>query len=153
MRIGELAETAQVPAKTIRFYEIEGVLAPPPRTRSGYRAYDAADAERLAFIKKAKHLGLSLGEIKGILQLHDNQEPTCLHVRSLLDAKLAHVEAVLADLQDFRQELLRLRDAAGTLEDCRPSGGGICGIIEQAVEVPGVGVRTWIETKPGIRAG
>ena len=132
MKIGELAKETGLNPKTIRFYEAEGLLPNPQRTPSGYRMYGPEDAGRLEFIRKAKHLGLSLEEVKGILQLHDCSEPTCVHVRSLLDEKLSQVERVLADLQGFQVELERLRDAAGDLEDCVPSGGCICGIIEQA---------------------
>jgi DNA-binding transcriptional MerR regulator len=130
MNIGELAKATGLTTKTIRFYEEAGVLPGPPRTLSGYRVYRVEDIPRLEFIRKARRLGLSLEEVRGILGLHDRSEPTCLHVRSLLEEKLAQVERALEDLQGLRAELAQLRDQAGTMEDCRPSGGGICGIIE-----------------------
>ena len=130
MKIGELAKATGLTTKTIRFYEAEGLLPTPERTFSGYRMYGPQDAGRLRFIRKAKRLGMSLDEIGGILQLHDRSEPTCSHVCSLLDEKLAQVDKALEDLREFRKELARLRDQAGALEDCRPSGGRICGIIE-----------------------
>ena len=49
MRIGELAERAGISAKAIRYYEQIGILAPPARTPSGYRAYDQAALGRLGF--------------------------------------------------------------------------------------------------------
>jgi MerR family copper efflux transcriptional regulator len=132
MRIGELAgSTGQTP-KTIRFYEAEGLMPDPPRTPSGYRVYGDEDIERLRFIGMAKRLGLSLGEIGGILRLHDRREPTCGHVRSLLDEKLAQIERALAELQAFRSEISRLKDETGDQTDCRSSGGGICSIIEES---------------------
>ena len=150
MRIGELAEAAGTTAKSVRYYESEGLLRPPPRTRSGYRSYSAVDVERLGFIKKAKRLGLSLKEIRNILQLHDRREPTCVHVRSLLDVKLAQAETALSDLREFRDELKRLRDSAGALEDCRPSGGLVCGIIEQSAIQVGRDTLTWMEPRLGV---
>lgn len=132
MRIGELAIATGFTTKTIRYYERESLLADPGRTSSGYREYTPADAERLGFIGKAKRLGLSLEEIKGILQIHERNEPTCQHVRSLLDEKLAYVDVLLKDLYTFREELSRLRQRAGRLVDCRPTGGRICGIIEDS---------------------
>lgn len=131
MKIGQLAEATGFTAKAIRFYEGEGLLRSPVRTSAGYRVYGDADVRRLEFIKKAKQLGLSLQEIRGILTLHDGEEATCVHVRSLLDAKLAQIDGVLKELGEFRGEILRLRDAAGDLEDCRPVGGSICTIIER----------------------
>ena len=132
MKIGELAKAIGLSTKTIRFYEAEGLIPDPPRTGSGYRAYAEPDAARLAFILKAKRLGLSLDEIKGILQLHDWREPTCVHVRFLLEEKVAQVETVIQDLLGFKEELESLRDQTTSLVDCRPLGGNICSIIEQS---------------------
>jgi len=89
VKIGQLAREAGVTTKAVRFYELQGLLPAPSRTPTGYRIYGESDTERLSFILKAKRLGLSLEEIKGILQLHDYKEPTCVYVRSLLDSKLA----------------------------------------------------------------
>lgn len=130
MKIGELAKRAGVTAKTIRFYEEEGLLPKPERTASGYRKYGPEDIGRLEFIHKAKRLGLSLHEIRGILRLHDRSDPTCTHVRTLIVSKVDQVDQALEDLRGLRAELTRLRDESGDLEDCRPSGGRICGIIE-----------------------
>ena len=132
MRIGELARSTGQTTKSIRFYEAEGLLPDPPRTPSGYRVYGHEDVDRLRFIRMAKRLGLSLKEIRGVLRLHDRREPTCTHVRSLLDEKLVQIDRALAELQAFRSEITRLREAAGGLTDCRPSGGGICAIIEES---------------------
>ena len=132
MKIGELAETTGLSTKTIRFYESEGLIPDPPRTDSGYRYYGDSDAARLGFILKAKRLGLSLDEIKGILQLHDRREPTCVHVWSLLEDKVAQIDGVIQDLLDLKGELETLRDKATSLVDCRPLGGNICSIIEHS---------------------
>ncbi len=130
MKIGELAKATGLSTKTIRFYEGEGLIPNPPRTDSGYRAYADPDVARLGFILKAKRLGLSLDEIKGILQLHDRSEPTCVHVRSLLEEKLVQIEGVIQDLLVFKEELEALRDQTTSLVDCRAIGGNICSIIE-----------------------
>ena len=157
MRIGELAAAAGLTAKTVRFYEGEGLLPEPRRTLSQYRVYGDTDVARLQFILEAKHLGLSLEEIRGILQLHDRSEPTCVHVRSLLEGKLAHVEKVIAELREFQADLVKLRDRAGGLVDCRPLGGNICGIIEEGATTDGETALNWIGErrlgKAGVRRG
>lgn len=132
MKIGELAKATGLTTKTIRFYEGEGLITNPPRTPSGYRKYGPKDLDRLDFILKAKRLGLSLPDIRNVLYLHDRNEPTCEHVRSILEEKLNQVEKALQDLQVFRIELMRLRDESQTIVDCKPMGGRICSIIEQS---------------------
>ncbi len=54
MRIGELADRAGISAKAIRYYEQVGILAPPARTPSGYRAYDPSVLGRLGFVRAAE---------------------------------------------------------------------------------------------------
>ena len=125
MRIGELAKATGHITQTIRFYESQGLLPPPARTESGYRIYGEGEVVRLRFISKAKRVGLSLDEVTGILELHDRSEPTCLHVRSLLDDKLVEVNHTIDDLRAFRDEITRLRDESGTLDDCKPKVGAI----------------------------
>ena len=95
MKIGELANSTGMTTKTIRFYESERLLPPPARTYVGYRTYGPEDVERVNFIRKAKRMGLSLDEIRVVLQLHDLREPTCGHVRSLLNAKLVQATSSL----------------------------------------------------------
>ena len=131
MKIGEMAKATGLSTKTIRFYEAEGLIPNPPRTHSGYRSYADSDVARLEFILKAKRLGLSLDEIKGILKLHERSQPTCVHVRSLLEEKVAQIETVIQDLMVFKEGLEALRDQNTSLAGCRPSGGNICSIIEQ----------------------
>jgi len=69
MRIGELAERAGISTKAIRYYEQIGILAPPERTRSGYRADDQTALGRLEFVRVAQALGLTLGEIRQTARL------------------------------------------------------------------------------------
>src|SRR6266540_6380046 len=77
VRIGELAERAGISAKAIRYYEQIGVLAPPARTASGYRAYDEAVLGRLGFVRAAQALGLTLGEIRQIIAFRDDGAAPC----------------------------------------------------------------------------
>ena len=132
MKIGELARATGTNAKTIRFYEGEGLMPEPVRTPSGYRSYDGEAVSRIEFILKAKRLGLSLNEILGIMRLHDAKESTCVHVRDLLDQKIAEVATAIDALQAFKGDLAALRDGATGLVDCKPLGGDICTIIEQS---------------------
>ncbi|PKB71283.1 MAG: hypothetical protein BZY87_06170 [SAR202 cluster bacterium Io17-Chloro-G6] len=132
MKIGDLAGITGANTKTIRFYEAEGLMPEPSRTASGYRSYSEESVSRLEFILKAKRLGLSLIEILGILQLHDAQESTCVHVRDLLDQKIGELESTIVALQAFKGDLATLRNRSIGLVDCKSLGGDICSIIEQS---------------------
>ncbi|HSH79729.1 MAG TPA: heavy metal-responsive transcriptional regulator [Herpetosiphonaceae bacterium] len=128
LRIGQLAAQLRLNPKTIRYYEDIGLLQPAQRTPAGYRIYGAADRDRLQFVGKAKALGLTLGEIRQILTLRDQGEAPCRHVLALLDYKLAAIDHQLRVLDEFRQDLLRLRWSA---VEALPSDRQVCGIIEQ----------------------
>lgn len=127
MTIGELAGRAGVSTKTIRYYEQLGLLTPASRTPSGYRTYGSDDRVRLEFIGKAKRLGLSLEEIRGIIVLNAAGSDPCPHVVGLLDRHLSEIDETLARLGDFREQLARLRADAE-----RATKGRVCGIIEHA---------------------
>jgi hypothetical protein len=60
-RIAELAERSGFTATALRYYEQIGLLEPPARTSAGYRMYDDAALERLAFVDRAKRMGYGCG--------------------------------------------------------------------------------------------
>ncbi len=68
LTIGRLAQLGGVNLETIRYYEQEGLLPRPPRTRSGYRIFPTDPVRRLRFIKRARKLGFSLTEIENCLR-------------------------------------------------------------------------------------
>ena len=109
LKIGQLAKLSGTTTKTIRYYELLGLLHEPERTDSGYRLYEEQDVERLTFIRKAKSLGFSLTDIGETLTLYDSQQAPCIHVLALLDRKIKAIEQLVIELQELRQELLRLR--------------------------------------------
>jgi DNA-binding transcriptional MerR regulator len=127
MRIGEIAGRAGVTAKTIRFWEDQRLLAPPGRTPAGYRDYDPAILDRLAFIRHAQAAGLTLAAIRQVLEIRDGGQPPCVHVTDLIGRRLAEVEARLAELGRTRDQLVVLAARAAALDpaDCR----GYCSIV------------------------
>jgi DNA-binding transcriptional MerR regulator len=95
----------RVNLETVRFYEVEGLLPPAPRTASGYRKFSGASVERLAFVKRAKTLGFSLEEIRELLVLQDRHIDACAEVRDLLQNKLAVVRDKKAELEKLEAGL------------------------------------------------
>lgn len=129
MRIGELAERVGVNPKTIRFYEERRLLPDPARLASGYRDYGPEDEQRLAFIKAAQRLGLSLADIAEILAFKERGERPCAYVLSVLDAQVADVDRRLGELVALRAELMSLKAKADRLP---AESGCYCKIVEHA---------------------
>ena len=67
--IGELCEEFAVTARALRFYEDEALIA--PERRGTTRLYSERDRARLAWILRGKRVGLSLADIKELLDLYD----------------------------------------------------------------------------------
>jgi DNA-binding transcriptional MerR regulator len=109
MRIGQLADAAETSTKTIRHYESVGILPEPPRTQSGYRDYDDDARDRLSFIQSAQEAGLTLAEIRGIIDVRNEGGSPCEHVDDLIDKKLASIEVRMTALERTRDELNRLK--------------------------------------------
>lgn len=106
LKIGEVSASSGVPVKTIRYYEEIGLLVPTvERSESGYRLFDTSVLNRLAFIKRAQSLGLSLSEIKDILYVHDRGELPCGEVKHHLEAKVEAIDEQIQALQTLRSEL------------------------------------------------
>lgn len=128
MRIGELAEHAGVTAKTLRFYEAEGLLPDPGRTSSGYRDYDLAAVDRVAFVRAAQAAGFTLRQVREVLAIQDEGLAPCRHVAELVAERLAEVERRLAELEHTRTRLRQLDERTRRLDpaDC----SGYCQIIE-----------------------
>lgn len=109
MRIGELARRAGCGVDTVRYYEREGLLAPPGRGGGNYRQYGEADVERLTFIRNCRALEMSLAEIRLLLGLRDGQGRNCGEVASVIEAHIGHVAERMARLETLLSELTALR--------------------------------------------
>jgi DNA-binding transcriptional MerR regulator len=115
MLIGELARRTGVNPKTIRYYEEVGLLPRAARLPSGYRQYTEEDVERLAFIRNAKALGVTLEEIKEVLAFRDRGVAPCPYVLKLLDAKVKEIQGRIRGLRVLAEDLRRLQRTAAKI--------------------------------------
>ena len=118
---GELARQGQVNFETIRFYEQEGLLSPPPRTSSGYRKYPFTAVQRLQFIKSAKEVGFSLSEIREMLDLRGHPDHLCADVVTRVDTKIAEIDEKIGRLRAMRKTLRSLKQSCSghrKVSDC-----------------------------------
>ena len=91
--------------ETIRYYEKIGMIPEPPRTNAGYRVYDDRHVERLRFILRARELGFSLDDIRGLIALVDRGTQTCAEVKDRTERHLADVREKIADLKRIERVL------------------------------------------------
>ena len=126
MRIGEVARKSVVGVETIRFYEQKGLIAQPPRPKTGgYRDYPADAVRRLTFIRSAQQLGFSLVEVAELLDLEAASAAQCVDVRQRAAIKRQEVQTKIDNLQ-------RIRKALDVLIDACPGNGPArtCSILE-----------------------
>lgn len=97
--IGELARECDVTLRALRFYEGKGLL--DPAREGSVRLYDGNDVRRLKLILRGKRIGLSLIEIRELLDLLERSSDP----RGRLDTVLKRVERQVAVLEDQRREI------------------------------------------------
>lgn len=123
LTIGQASRLTGVPAKTIRFYEAEGVLTPPARSEAGYRRYSDLDIRRLRLARRARLLGLALSEVKVLvdqafrsdcLEFGDQLLSRIADQRTQIDQRIDELQAMKGELSELEQHVRH------NLEECRP---------------------------------
>src|SRR5579883_1585416 len=108
MRIGDLTERAGVTPRTVRYYESIGLLPPGEREGHGQHYYSEETIARLQKIDQLKKLGLSLEEIRDVIDLYFT-DPSGVQpkqkVLAILRQHLAEANRKIAGLQQFRTDL------------------------------------------------
>ncbi|MFC4061926.1 MerR family transcriptional regulator [Planomonospora corallina] len=104
LRSGQVAEQAGVNVQTLRYYERRGLIAEPSRSPGGHRAYPPETVTLLTVIKAAQRLGFTLDEVAELIDTGRRGHPTP-DLRARAQAKIAELEAKIADLSTIRQAL------------------------------------------------
>jgi DNA-binding transcriptional MerR regulator len=118
LTIGEVSRRTGKTASTIRYYEEIGLI-PEPQRVSGWRHYQADVVRRLAVVDTAQHAGLSLDEIRVLLDASETNGRATERLREIAHRKLPEISEAIA-----RAELARgwLEAAAEchcpSLDDC-----------------------------------
>jgi len=108
--VTQLAENLGVTARTIRFYEDKGLIA--PRRAGTTRVYTHRDRARMGLILRGKRLGFSLREIRDYLDLYDVDHTQKEQLRALLKAVAGRVE-------ELEQQRIALDDTLGELNEIK----------------------------------
>lgn len=121
LSIGAVAKDTGLKVPTIRFYEQEGLIGPPPRTESGRRLFSDKDVRRLTFIRHARTLGFELADIRSLLDLADHPERPCCDADRIATRNLETVRLRIEQLRALEKELSRMIVACsgGAASECR----------------------------------
>ena len=105
--IRELAQEFDLTTRAIRFYEDRGLLSPSRTGRQ--RVYAPRDRARLLLTLRAQRLGLSLTEVREILDMYDSPRDTAPQLTRFLDVLGAHRSRLEAQLVELQENLSELR--------------------------------------------
>jgi len=101
--VGELAAELGVTTRTLRFYEEAGIVTPGRTGAGSARLYTARDRARLVLALRGKRFGMSLAEIREIVDMYDAEPGEAGQIRRLLES----LDAVRSDLLVRQSELAR----------------------------------------------
>jgi Cu(I)-responsive transcriptional regulator len=128
--IGRAAELSGVTAKMIRHYESLGLIPRVARTLGDYRVYTESEIHMLRFIRRARGLGFSMGEIEMLLSLWRDQRRASREVKRLALRHLAELDSKIEELQSMRDAL------AGLATSCHGDARPECPILEDLSRRP-----------------
>lgn len=129
MRIGEMARRTGVAPSALRYYEDAGLLVPAGRTEAGYRLYGETALGRLAFIRRAQALGLTVRELHDLINAPSlTADADRERVRHLVAHKLDEADRRLQELEELREQLeeLYVRMLRAPAPDCGHVGDCAC---------------------------
>ena len=107
MSIKQVAEAANLPAKTIRYYEDIGLIT-PARGDNGYRSFGESDLHKLRFVARARSLGFSVDECRTLLAMYEDTDRASADVKALAETHLTRIDEKIRELTEMRQTLSHL---------------------------------------------
>jgi DNA-binding transcriptional MerR regulator len=127
LTIGHVARRVGIRPSAIRYYERLGILQPTVRAANGYRSYSDEAVKLLLFVKRAQSLGITLKEIRPLLDLAAEGQRPCSHVKQLARTHLKEIDQKIRELQAVQNELRMLLRRKVR----RPHISEVCPIIER----------------------
>jgi MerR family transcriptional regulator, copper efflux regulator len=135
VNIGAAAEKANLPAKTIRYYE-DIKLIKPSRAENGYREYSEQDVHRLRFLQRSRSLGFSIEECRLLLSLYEDENRASADVKAIAAEKICEIERKISELNSLKTTLESL------VNHCHGDNRPDCPIIDDlSGKSPGSAIR------------
>jgi len=118
--IGDLSRRTGVKVPTIRYYEQMGLLEAPERSEGNQRRFGKPELERLAFIRHARDLGLTIDSIRQLIDLSGHPDRPCGDTDRIAKEQLGAVRERIVRLRRLEKELERIatRCHGDQIRDC-----------------------------------
>lgn len=129
--VAELAQRADVTPATVRYYSRIGLLEPGREEENGYRCYSTDDLHRLVFVRQAQTLGLTIDDIKTILESSAVGDVPSQQIKSLVGQRLISIRKKIADLRAVKTRMVQAMSYWEELDDPAPFDGELCPLIER----------------------
>jgi len=130
MTVRDVAAMAKVVPEVVRYYSRIGLIKPQKNRKNGYKLYDENDVARLVFIRKAKHLGYTLKEIKKILSHSTSGTSPCPMVRRIIESRIEENRQRLDDMMSLQTRMENAIEQWKHMPDGIPDGNSVCVLIE-----------------------
>lgn len=134
MMVNQLAERTATPPHVVRYYSRIGLLRPERDPDNGYKRFDTSDVARLRFIRRAKSLGFTLGEIAEILDHATAGESPCPRVREIITARIEENRRQLEEMAALQSRMEAALERWRAMPDAEPDGHTVCHLIESVDE-------------------
>lgn len=140
---GEMARRSNNTLRTVRFYEEEGILRPVRRTEGGHRLFDKRELERLMLVTDMRAAGLSLDEIKQILEVKQRANTGAEAAKTateILGRRIEELRDKLSVLTRLQEDLTQTTDIMTACIGCHdtrfPSRCEQCDVMSSRPSLP-----------------
>ncbi|MFU8816661.1 MAG: MerR family transcriptional regulator [Pseudomonadales bacterium] len=130
LNVAAVARRANVTPATVRYYARIGLLNPGRDLHNGYRRFSQEDLRRVAFVRKAQAIGLSISDIRSLLEQIGDGLPVCDLVVQLVQGRLDEVRRQRAELQATEQRMAHALSEWQAMPMVPPGSGELCRLIE-----------------------
>lgn len=108
LRIGQVAQAAGLPVKTVRFYCDEGLIGAVARSPGGYRLFDPSVVGELGLIRALRTMDVPLPELKRILEVRRAGQCNCSALKASIQTRIHSIDQRLSELMAMKAELAQL---------------------------------------------
>jgi DNA-binding transcriptional MerR regulator len=115
--ITELAREFDITPRAIRFYEDQGLISPRREGTGGRtRVYSARERTRLKLTLRGKRLGLTLSEIKALVDMYESPKDSMAQLHRFLEVLARHRQTLEQQREDLE---VTLAEIAAQEEHCQ----------------------------------